>query len=126
VWLLILSPYDRETPDYRVLAGYPRCGSEAIDFLGSLSDTELAADEKTAFAVIRALEIIGEAAKRIPQEIRDRYPHVPWRAMTGIRDKLVHDYVTVNVEIVWKTVREDLPGLVQQLDEIVLAERGQK
>jgi uncharacterized protein with HEPN domain len=71
---------------------------------------------------VRALEIIGEATKRIPDDVRQRYPEVPWRAMAGIRDKLIHDYVSVNLEVVWKTVREDLPGLLQQLAKIAAEE----
>jgi uncharacterized protein with HEPN domain len=73
------------------------------------------------FAVVRALEIIGEAARRIPQGMRDKNPEVPWRAMAGIRDKLIHDYISVNLEIVWKTVAEDLPVLLPQIERILQA-----
>ena len=65
------------------------------------------------------MELVGEATKRIPQELRDKHPEIPWRSMTGIRDKLIHDYVTVNLEVVWKTVREDLPPLGKLLEEVV-------
>jgi uncharacterized protein with HEPN domain len=92
---------------------------KGIAFLGSMSLTEFSADERTAFAVVRALEILGEAAKRIPTDIRDKYPTVPWRAMADIRDKLIHDYFNVNLEVVWKTVKEDLPALVPQIEQIV-------
>lgn len=71
------------------------------------------------FAVVRAWEIVGEAAKRIPKKVRDANPDVPWRAMAGIRDKLIHDYTSVNLEIVWKTVEEDLPGLISQIERII-------
>jgi uncharacterized protein with HEPN domain len=76
-------------------------------------------DDKTVFAVVRALEIVGEATKRIPQSIRDRYPEVPWRSMACIRDKLIHDYVSVNLEVVWKTVTEDLPALLPMIQRIL-------
>jgi uncharacterized protein with HEPN domain len=79
-------------------------------------------DEKTVFAVVRALEIIGEAAKKIPLDIRTRFENIPWREMTGIRDKLIHDYFGVDVEVVWKTVTEDLlklkPLIKQMINEL--------
>ena len=80
---------------------------------------QFAGDAKTVFAVIRALEIIGEATKQLPQSIRDRYPKVPWREMAGIRDKLIHDYSGVNLVVVWKTVIEDLPSLGSAIQHIL-------
>jgi uncharacterized protein with HEPN domain len=77
-------------------------------------------DEKTSFAVVRALEILGEATKRIPPELRERYPSIPWRSMAGIRDKLIHDYENVNLGIVWKAVTEDLPALVPQIEQVLI------
>jgi uncharacterized protein with HEPN domain len=92
-----------------------QAAEKAIALGGDAPLATFEADEKTAFAVIRALELIGEATKRIPSEIRDRYPDVPWRSMAGIRDKPIHDYLTVNLEVVWKTVTEDLPPLLGAL-----------
>jgi len=68
-------------------------------------------DERTLLAAVRALEVIGEAAKRIPKGFRDKHLHVPWRGMTGTRDKVIHEYFGVDVEVVWRTVREDFPPL---------------
>ncbi len=92
---------------------------KATEFLGDLTYQAFLADEKTIFAVVRALEVIGEAARRIPPEVRDQHPDVPWRAMTGMRDKLIHDYVTVKPEIVWRTVKEDLPTLTPAINRML-------
>ena len=72
-------------------------------------------DEKTVDAVIRNLEVIGEAASHLPIEIQEQYKDVPWGMMTGIRNILAHEYFGVDLEIVWKTVKEDLPNLKKRL-----------
>ncbi len=69
------------------------------------------ADERTQLAVVRCLEVIGEAAKRVPASFRARHPEVPWAEAAGIRDVLIHDYIGIHPEVVWKTVRQDLPAL---------------
>jgi uncharacterized protein with HEPN domain len=84
-----------------------------------MSYEAFAGDEKTSYAVVRALEILGEAAKRIPQDVRDQNPAIPWRAMVGIRDKLIHDYTSVNLEIVWNTVQQDLPALLPEVEKML-------
>lgn len=92
------------------------------DFIAGLGFEGFAKDEKTTFAVIRALEIIGEAAKKTPKSIRSRYPDVPWQDMAAMRDKLIHDYFGVDLRVVWKTLRIDLPPLKALFDHITREE----
>ena len=88
-------------------------------FIQGFDEMSFHQDEKTIFAVIRALEIIGEASKRVPETARQRHPSVPWRAMTGMRDKLIHDYTIVDVTVVWKTATEDVPVLKPLLKQMI-------
>lgn len=76
-------------------------------------------DEKTVFAVIRALEVVGEAVKQIPASLQEKYPVIPWREMAGMRDILIHHYFSVNPEVVWKTVTEDIPELLPVFQQIL-------
>ncbi len=70
-------------------------------FIQGMNKEQFLADKKTQFAVVRALEIIGEAAKKVPDSIRSRYPDLPWREISGMRDKLIHVFFCVNNEVVW-------------------------
>lgn len=81
-------------------------------FIGTLSYEEFVGDRKTMNAVIRSIEIIGEAAKNIPDSIKDMNADVPWKKMSGMRDKLIHGYFGIDNEILWKTIKEDLPPLL--------------
>ena len=95
---------------------------KGISFVEDISFSEFKVDDKTQFAVIRAIEIIGEASKKIPTEIKKQYREIPWKEIGGMRDKLIHDYFGVDIEVVWKTVEEDLhslkPLLVQMKKEL--------
>ena len=84
---------------------------KAQDFIAGLSYEQFMEDDKTAYAVVRALEIVGEAAKNIPDEIRKENPSVPWKDMAGMRDVLIHDYSGVDLETVWLTVQERIPEI---------------
>lgn len=97
-----MKPRRREVVDY--LQDIHDAIKKAEQFTEGWDFERFTADDKTVFAVIRALEIIGEAAKKVPKSVRNRSPQVPWREITGIRDKLIHDYFGVNIEVVWKTV----------------------
>lgn len=76
-------------------------------------------DYKTFFAVIRALEIIGEAAKKIPNDVRNKYKEIPWSKMAGMRDKLIHEYFGVNKKVVWKTIKKDVPAIKPWIKRIL-------
>ena len=76
-------------------------------------------DFRINVAVIRALEIIGEATKLLPAALRDRYPHVPWKEMAGMRDRLIHGYGDINLRIVWDTVTQRIPIVRPQLWQIL-------
>lgn len=89
------------------------------EFIAGLDFEGFAKDEKTTFAVIRALEIIGEAARKIPKSVRSSFPDIPWQDMTGMRDKLIHDYFGVDLRVVWKTLQIDLPPLKVIIDQIL-------
>lgn len=97
----------------------------ADEFVATMSLQEFIADRKTYFAVLRALTIIGEAAKKIPRSLRARYPDVPWAQMAGMRDKVTHEYFGVNLSRVYETVRQDLPPLIAAISSI-LAELDQE
>ncbi len=76
-------------------------------------------DLKTQDAVVRNLEIIGEATKQIPDEARQYAPHIPWKSIAGMRDKLIHHYFGVNLDIVWNVVQDDLAELVDAVESIL-------
>ncbi len=107
----------------RDIRDYLRDILNAIDlaesFIANLTFDEFQTDAKTSFAVIRALEIIGEATKNIPDQLREDYPSIPWKGFAGMRDKLIHAYFGVNLEVVWDTVQQDLPQLKPVIHEIL-------
>lgn len=91
-------------------------------FVENMNFDQFMEDDKTSSAVIRKLEIIGEAAKNVPQSITQKYPTVPWKEMAGMRDKLIHFYFGVNLKLVWQTVKHRIPQvkptIKQLLDEL--------
>jgi uncharacterized protein with HEPN domain len=96
---------------------------DAIDsietYTKDLTYTYFVTDKKTVDAVIRNFEIIGEATKNVPLSVRQNYPKVPWRDMAGMRDKLIHGYFGVQLEVVWKTIKERLPTLRLLIVEVL-------
>lgn len=87
-------------------------------FIGKHSFDKFAKDKKTFNAVIRSIEVIGEAAKNIPKNQRDKHPNIPWKKMAGMRDKLIHEYFGVDPEILWQVAKNDLPPLRPMIKSI--------
>lgn len=96
---------------------------ESIEhFVEGMGFEEFRADDKTASAVIRKFEIIGEATKNVPEDIRRVYPEVPWKEMAGMRDKLIHFYFGVNHSLVWTAIKERLPNIRPLITEVIARE----
>jgi uncharacterized protein with HEPN domain len=84
---------------------------KAEAFIRDKTIDDLMQDEVLLFAVARALEVIGEASKQVPASIKDQYPQVPWRSIAGMRDKIIHQYFGIDAEVLWATVKDDLPNM---------------
>lgn len=92
---------------------------KAISFVTDISREDFDRDEKLRLALTHLLQIIGEAARRISPEFRAIYPQIPWKAIVGMRSKVVHDYLNVDEDVVWETVQNDLAPLVRKLEKIL-------
>lgn len=94
--------------------------NEIEEFTANMSFHDFTHDKKTINAVIRSLEVLGEAAGKIPDDIKCRYNEIPWKYMITMRNKLIHEYFGVDIEIVWIVIKEELPTLksaIQKLKE---------
>jgi uncharacterized protein with HEPN domain len=93
--------------------------NNALTFIDEIEYEAFAKDTKTIYAVIRAIEIIGEAAKNIPKTIKDHYPQIPWKEMVGMRDKMIHEYFGVDLKRVYSTIKKDIPDLKPLFEKIL-------
>lgn len=93
--------------------------AKAEKFLAGVTFAAFQANDEKAFAVVRALEIVGEAAKKIPVDFQARHPEIPWKEMVGMRNKVIHEYFSVDLEVVWKTVKQDLPALRERVRNVI-------
>lgn len=87
-------------------------------YIAAIDERTFKENEQLQDAVMRRLEIIGEAVKHIPQSVRKQYPHIPWRSVAGMRDVLIHGYFCVNTKRVWNTIIKDLPILKKEITNI--------
>ena len=94
-------------------------GSAILDFIQQMSFEEFCDDRKTYSAVIREFEIIGEAVGKLPQSLRERRSDVEWQDIRDFRNLLIHEYFGVDLEIVWKIIKDDLPVLIDSVKELI-------
>jgi uncharacterized protein with HEPN domain len=89
------------------------------NFIKGMDFKEFSRDKKTINAVIRSIEVMGEAAKKIPKSLKDKHSRIPWKKMAGIRDKLIHEYFGIDIEILWKVAREELSPLKSLIQDVL-------
>jgi uncharacterized protein with HEPN domain len=107
---------DKQSGDY--LGDISESMNDIADFIEGLTFEEFSSDKKTINAVIRSLEVLGEATKNIPMSVRDQHPDIPWSQMAGMRDVLIHNYMGVDLMTVWKVITERLPDLKSKIEKI--------
>jgi uncharacterized protein with HEPN domain len=88
-------------------------------FTENLNYDRFSKDDRTVYAVIRSFEIIGEAVKRIPADITIKYPNIPWKRMSGMRDKLIHDYFGVDTQTLWETIQKRVPETIKSVERML-------
>ena len=87
-------------------------------FVADMSYEQFIKDKKTLNAVVRSIEVIGEASKRLPLSLKAKNSELPWKEITGMRDKLIHAYFGMDTETIWKTVKENIPQLKQTIKKM--------
>ncbi len=97
-------------------------GQKAVSFVTGKSREDLDGDPMLAFALMKAFEIIGEAASKVSRSSQERLKEIPWPEIVGIRNRLIHTYVDISLDILWHTVTSNLPPLIQALERIISSE----
>ena len=110
--------------DYTRLQHMRDAAQEAITFIQGVQRLEFESNRLLVIALVKEIEIIGEAANHISSDCQSRYPEIPWRAMIGMRNRLVHAYFEIDLELVWQVVTQELPNLLPKLESAILSERG--
>ena len=109
---------DRDLRDY--INDLVEACEDILSFTKGMSYSDFAGDKKTVNAVIRSLEVIGEATKKLPISFRDNYPDIPWRQMAGMRDKLIHEYFGIDKQMVWQAIEKHIPDILPLIKEITI------
>ena len=93
--------------------------TEALSFIQSKTRSDLNKDRMLVLSLVKELEIIGEAASKVSPEVRSQNSAIPWQDISGMRNRLIHAYFDINLDVVWKTVTRDLPSLKAELEKIL-------
>jgi len=110
----------KDRRDYRdSLADIINAIRDIDNFVRGMNFESFVNDKEKIYATIYCLQVIGEAVKNIPEEIKEKYQEIPWRNVVGMRDRLIHGYFTVDFERVWETVKRDLPPLKEAINKIL-------
>lgn len=96
----------------------------ALKFVAGRQKADLQSDQMLLFAVVRAIEILGEAANKVSEDLQSANSSIPWRAMVGMRNRLVHAYFDVDTEMVWKTLQREIPELLSALQALLLSDQA--
>lgn len=109
--------------DHELLADIREAAERIITYCRRTNYAKFLRDAKTQDAVIRNFEVIGEATKNISKDLKHKYPHMAWRELAQVRDKLIHHYFGVNLDIVWAIIEESLPDIISVTNEILNKEK---
>lgn len=109
-----MSTLDNKTRLLHIL----NAASKAVKLVENKSFQELEDDEVLTLALIKLIEIVGEASSRLSKEFQAEHPEIPWSGIIGMRNRLVHAYFDINLKVIWQTTQEDLPALIEQLKQL--------